>query len=131
MEKKNLVILAIGIYVMISGIIGMLSFTQSTTIRMPDALTLMTVYMGLVTLVNVIAGFFLIKLRNWARLVVIAYGVLGSSLWTFELVAAVFTNPNFPLKDWMTNFGPVFVSLIQQLLIIYYLTRSKVKELFK
>ena len=136
MDKKKIAVFAIGIYVIVIGVIGILSSYYDT--RAFFGTKVIIIY-NLGLLAYVITGFYLVRFQNWARLVIIFSAAV--SCLTSLFAAAIFlphlnsvvSMSNQPVTSVLIKFifFDVFMGIVVQGLVLFYLTRPKLNEIFK
>jgi len=117
MEKKR------SVGVMVFGILALLfSFAYLTEISILSKVldTKIVVLMGFGFLIS---GIFLLKLKNWARILF---------LFTAGAQSLVYIWWNFTVKrDFLEHLVLLFVAILLFLIFYYFFTRPKIKEQFK
>ena len=129
MENKNLIgIKIVGIVGVIMGVIELTMFLGALFVNALFSAALVLMY-GLSIIISAI---FILKLKNWARIVFIVL-ILGSMIFWLQGEYAICAS-NIA-HGFSVSILEIFVFLIVKGIIpalcIYYLTRPKVKEQFK
>jgi hypothetical protein len=126
MTKKDYLIIGLGVYIILEAIIGI---RQNVSSGLPYFFLLLN---WAIALTYLCTGIFLIQLKNWARIVAIVTAIIYFVLAAFALYVR---HQEHSLLDTSYILKAIDVKTIAHFLIngfiIYYLTRSKVRELFR
>jgi len=87
----------------------------------------MTGYMLIAAILSIVIGVGILKYKEWARKMLIVLLIFGLTL----LFLGPFTMRTKFFSNTIISFAHIFVNSTIVLLIIYYLNRNEIKNLFK
>lgn len=121
--RKNLGIAIIGYYHIILSILLLFGIIHNFR---EGGLSSINGIQIIFVLIYFFCGFYLLKLNNLARLVILGYSALIFSIILSINLIRIFIDHESPPNMWMLG-----LLLLPSLLIIYYLTRPGIKSQFK
>jgi len=126
MRKRNNLIIALGIYIIFVAIMGIrqsLLYDLAYPLRGVNVI-LMLAYLGV--------GIFLMKFKNWARIVVVICAFLYFGIFA-SVIFVLYQKQSLHDLAYIqrTFFSELLLHFIVNIFTIYYLTRPRVKEQFK
>jgi len=127
MDKKKYAILVLGLYMIFEGIMGI---GENIASGLPIGFKILN---WAIMLFYVSVGFFLVKVKNWARITALIFASVFIGLFAVYSLYQIHSQPSlFDARYWQRvfNIRLLWVFIIQ-ILTIYYFMRPAVKEQFK
>jgi len=128
MNKRPTLLTLIACYIIISSIV--IIPNAFSTDRLYENILFahfMTGYMLIAAILSIVIGVGILKYKEWARKMLIVLLIFGLTL----LFLGPFTMRTKFFSNTIISFAHIFVNSTIVLLIIYYLNRNEIKNLFK